>query len=497
MISPNSLTGRVTLAAVAAVGGALLVAGLAVIIFSGRSDQAQLDRQLTRLAEQVDRRAGPVFSPPGQPSGQSPGGGSAGPPVDGPGGGDRGGLMPGRQPRANGPLEPGADRFTRVVLANGQSFSGGAAVPAKFPLTANNEIVSVSVDGSDWRTLVKPLRGGNRLQVAAQLSAIQERAARLRIVVLAALLGALLATALLTRSLARLALGPLRRLAQTADQVAQTADLSVRVPSGDGPEEIDELADDINAMLARLQQSAGERESALASARRFAADAGHELRNPLTSLRANLSLIEQSGALAGDDVQAAIVACAGDSARLVALVDQLQQLARGEAGPPATAEQLDLSELADTAVVAAAARFPAATIELRAPQRGPIVRAEAESLRMLLDNLLDNAALHGRPGGTAEVVIQALANGDALIEVNDDGPGIPTDQRSRLLERFVRGSGASGAGTGLGLAIAAAQAARYGGTLTLEDSPLGGLQARVRIPASNRPGSRPDAQPFS
>ncbi len=103
---------------------------------------------------------------------------------------------------------------------------------------------------------------------------------------------------------------------------------------------------------------------------------------------------------------AAVTACAGDSARLVALVDQLQQLARGEAGPPASSEQVDLSELADTAVVALAARFPGVTASLRAPQSGPVVNAEAESLRMMLDNLLDNAALHGRPDGTVEVVIE-------------------------------------------------------------------------------------------
>jgi signal transduction histidine kinase len=356
-------------------------------------------------------------------------------------------------------------------------------VPANFPLTTAGELVTVSAGGEDWRTLVTGLRDGDRLQVAARLSGIQDGAKRLRIVVVAALLGALLATALITRSLARLALGPLRRLATTADQVAATADLSVRVPTGDGPEEIDELAADINAMLSRLQLSASEREAALTSARRFAADAGHELRNPLTSLRANLSLIERSGNLGDADVQAAVTASAGDSARLVALVDQLQQLARGEAGPPARSEQVDLSELADTAVVALAARFPGVTAALRAPQIGPLVNAEAESLRMMLDNLLDNAALHGRPDGKIEVVIEASTSGEAVLEVNDDGPGIPEDQRTAVLERFVRGDGARGAGTGLGLAIAAAQAARYGGNLALRDSPLGGLQVRVVIPA--------------
>ena len=264
-MSPKSLTGRVTLAAVAAVGGALLVAGLAVIIFTARSDQAQLDRDLTRLSRQVDRRAGPVFSPPEQRGGRP----------DGPPGEGRE-MRQGRQPRENGPLEPSGERFTRVVLANGQSYSGGATVPANFPLTTAGEIVTVSAGGEDWRTLVTELRDGDRLQVAARLSGIQDSAKRLRIVVLAALLGALLATALVTRSLARLALGPLRRLATTADQVAATADLAVRVPVGEGPEEIDELAADINAMLSRLQRSAGERAALCRRRRTRAAQPAHQ-----------------------------------------------------------------------------------------------------------------------------------------------------------------------------------------------------------------------------
>ena len=460
-----------TLAAVAAVGGALLVAGLAVIIFSAKSDQRQLDRELTRLARQVDRRSGPVFDPPaGQPPRPN----------------DRGTreqrLQDGRGGRPRGPLEPGADRFTRVVLASGETFSGGAAVPQNFPLTTAGEIVTVKVDGNDWRTLTQQLPDASRLQVAARLTTIQDRAQRLRIVVVAALLGALLATALLTRSLARLALEPLRGLAGTAAQVAATADLSVRVPTGDGPEEVDELADDLNAMLNRLQRSASEREAALSSARRFAADAGHELRNPLTSLRANIALIERSGAFSDPDVRAAVTASASDSARLVALVDQLQQLARGEAGAPALKEPVDIGELADTALVALVDRFPEITAELHAPESGPVIDAEPESLRMLLDNLLVNAAIHGRPGGRVELSVEALPSGGSRIQVDDDGEGIPADQREAVLERFVRGEGSRGAGTGLGLAIAAAQTARYEGTLTLADSALGGLQVTADFP---------------
>ena len=100
---------------------------------------------------------------------------------------------------------------------------------------------------------------------------------------------------------------------------------------------------------------------------------------------------------------------------------------------------------------------------------------------MLLDNLLENAARHGRPGGHVRVSLAEAEDGAALLLVDDDGPGIPAEERERVLGRFARGEGARGAGTGLGLAIAAAQAARHGGAPALEDSELGGLRARVEL----------------
>lgn len=442
---PRSLAGRVTLAAVAAVGGALLVAGLAVVVVSGRSDQRALDQDLQRLAGRIGGPAGRLEGPP---PGDYDGGGRGRP----------------------GELDPREDRFTRVVFPDGSVASGGATVPAGFPVTRPTEDpVTVKVHHRDWRTLTRQLPDGALLQVAASLKPLEDRQSRLRLVVLAAIFGALLATALLTRSLTHLALRPLARLRDTAGEVAETADLSVRVPAGDGPEEVDALAGDMNAMLSRLETAAGGREAALASARRFAADAGHELRTPLTSLHANLST-------------GATDAAERDAERLTALVDQLQQLARGEAGPPAHTEELDVGELADGAVMTLRTRHPELTATLEAPERGPVLRGEAASLRMLLDNLLENAARHGRPGGTVAVTIAPLDGRGAELLVDDDGPGIPADERERVLERFVRGSGARGAGTGLGLSIAAAQAVRHGGELTLEDAPIGGLRVCVRLP---------------
>jgi signal transduction histidine kinase len=298
--------------------------------------------------------------------------------------------------------------------------------------------------------------------------------------VLLALGAGLLGTALAVGSLVRVALRPLERLRGIAGDVASTADLSRRIPAGDGPEEVDALATDLNAMLARLETSATERETALESARRFAADAGHELRTPLTSLRANLDAVGGHAAGLDPDTRAALAACSGDAARLQALVEQLQALARGEAGPPANAEAIDLGELADAAILALRARHPEVTAELEAPAAGPLVRGDGESLRMLLDNLLENAAVHGRPGGR---IVTTVTPSGALL-VDDDGEGIPAEERAAVLERFARGSSARGPGTGLGLAIAAAQAARHGGSLALEDAPAGGLRAHVTLPVT-------------
>ena len=125
-------------------------------------------------------------------------------------------------------------------------------------------------------------------------------------------------------------------------------------------------------------------------------------------------------------------------------------------------------------------RHPEVTAELEAPASGPDVRGDGESLRMLLDNLLENAAVHGRPGGR----IVTTVTPDGTLLVDDDGAGIPAGERAAVLERFARGSSARGPGTGLGLAIASAQAARHGGSLTLEDAPAGGLRARVTLPAA-------------
>ena len=124
-------------------------------------------------------------------------------------------------------------------------------------------------------------------------------------------------------------------------------------------------------------------------------------------------------------------------------------------------------------MTAARRRHPETTIDLDAPGHTAPYAGDADGLRALLDNLVENAARHGGP----HVVVTVA---DHRLDVEDDGPGIPRAERDRVLTRFGRGTGARGPGSGLGLAIAAAQAQRHGGTLTLGDSErCGGLRATV------------------
>jgi signal transduction histidine kinase len=275
-----------------------------------------------------------------------------------------------------------------------------------------------------------------------------------------------------------LALRPLATLQTAAERVASTRDLATRLPEGDGPEEVDALAGSLNAMLERLQRSTAQIEATLEASRQFAADAGHELRTPLTSMRANLDVLARSTNLS-DDERRIMADVTREQHRLLALLDGLQRLARGDAAGAVPKERLDLADIVDAAVTNAATRHPDAAITFDGPDDVPIA-GWSDGLRLLIDNLLDNAVRHGRPDTRIAVTLD-LRDGNARLVVDDDGPGVPAGERRKVFERFVRGSGTSAPGSGLGLALVAQQAAVHGGGARIDDSPLGGTRVVVDL----------------
>jgi signal transduction histidine kinase len=254
-------------------------------------------------------------------------------------------------------------------------------------------------------------------------------------------------------------------LRESAAKVSTTRDLTTRVQTA-GPEEVDALADSLNAMLGRLETSTAATEAALEAARRFTADAGHELRTPLTSIRANLAALAhgEARALAPDERARVLAELERDLVRLTALLDGLQALARGDAGMSERAP-VNVTDVADAALADARRRHPRVDYAF-GEARELTIAGDETGLRAALDNLLENAARHGAHRVRVHVT-------DHGVRVDDDGPGIPPAERDRVFERFARG-GATTPGSGLGLAVVAQQARLHGGRAFATDSPLGG-----------------------
>ena len=232
------------------------------------------------------------------------------------------------------------------------------------------------------------------------------------------------------------------------------------------------LAGALNAMLARLNAST-------TALRRFAADTGHELRTPLTSLRANLDALERNPDLPVEERTALLRESTAEQERIVHLLDGLTALARGEAGDALPREDVEMADLVDAAVYAARRRHPAVTYELVGGDRGRAAARLGERAAAAGRQPARQCGLHG--GGLVRVDLAQEPTGGLLLRVADNGPGIPPEDRDRLLERFARGDGTGAPGTGLGLAIVAQQVALHGGSLSLGDSDLGGLEADVRL----------------
>jgi two-component system sensor histidine kinase PrrB len=283
--------------------------------------------------------------------------------------------------------------------------------------------------------------------------------------------------------LAGLALRPLRALRDSAGRVTTTRDLSTRLPADGAPEEVSELSTSINSMLARLETSAGETDAALDATRRFAGDAGHELRTPMTALRANLGALRRNPDLTPAQGRAAIEDADRDAGRAARLLDVLQTLARGDAWAALPRESVDLSALTEAALDGARSRHPEVSWQFEAPEQELRLSGWPDGLRALIDNVLENAARHGRPAGEVRAKLERDANA-VVLTVDDDGPGVAEADRERIFERFTRAGDARTDGSGLGLALVRQQAELHGGDVSVTDSPLGGARFRVRLAAA-------------
>lgn len=246
----------------------------------------------------------------------------------------------------------------------------------------------------------------------------------------------------------------------------------------DLPDEVSPLAHTLNQLLERLDHL-------LAGQRQFLADAAHELNTPLAAIKLQAQLARRAQAgerqTALDDLDAGIE-------RAIHLAAQLLQLARLEPDQrEPTQEAVQLDSLVRQSVAAFSGAADARDTDLGIVQADAVTLVgDRVALRALLDNLLDNALRYTPPGARIDVSLRQDADA-VLLEIADNGPGIPEQDRSRATERFVRLNQTEVTGSGLGLAIARETAALHGGTLQLDDTPGGGLTVRVRLPLSPPP----------
>ncbi|WP_308307667.1 HAMP domain-containing sensor histidine kinase [Streptomyces sp. ISL-10] len=413
----------------------------------------------------------------------------------------------------------GEDGTVSVAVASAQHEPDGLG-PTEDPLTvAQREALgSVARDGEP-HTVELPGRGDYRVEYADGIRGsflvgvptqnVQD-ALRTLIVVEVCVTGAgLTAAGIAGVSMVGVALRPLRRVAATARRVSELplhsgeVALHERVPDSeaDPRTEVGQVGAALNRLLGHVGSALTARQASETRVRQFVADASHELRTPLASIRgyAELTRRGRERNAVSPDIRHALRRIECEAVRMTGLVEDLLLLARLDAGRPLSYECTDLSSLVVDAVADARAAGPDHAWRLELPGEPVTVRADGERLQQVLVNLLANARTHTPPGTTVTARVRpGCATGPfvgagcppgrpVLLEVEDDGPGIPDELRRHVFERFARGDASrsrQAGGTGLGLAIAQAVVTAHGGTVSVRSDP-GRTVFAVTIPAAD------------
>jgi len=343
--------------------------------------------------------------------------------------------------------------------------------------------VSSAKDGGRYRVRasVEARTPNYVLLIAAPLNSVDSTLHRLFLIelfVTLAVLGALIALALWV---VRIGLRPLVAIEHTAAAIG-AGDLSQRVERAESRTEIGRLGLALNAMLGQIERAFKAREASESRLRRFVADASHELRTPLAGIRAYAELFRRGAATRPDDLERAMSGISRESERMSLLVEDLLLLARLDEGRPLEQEPVDLPEVVGEAVETARTVEPARPIDLTA--QPAVVLGDRDRLRQVLDNLLSNVRAH--TPANAPVHVRVSRNGtNAVIEVEDGGPGMSEEELEQVFERFHRGDPSrsrSSGGVGLGLSIVSAVAEAHGGSASAESEPGKGSTFRVTLP---------------
>ena len=334
-----------------------------------------------------------------------------------------------------------------------------------------------TVKGLHLRILAQYFAAGRVVQFAQPLGEVDHLLYRLRFLLVLLCLGGIALAALLGQLVARAAVLPVRRLTQTAEHVAETQDLSRRItPTGE--DEIGRLAVSFNAMLDALERSMTALDASVSAQRQLVADASHELRTPVTSLRTNIEILQRAGEMEAGDRERLLTDVVDQIEELTLLMNDLIDLARGEE-QRADFEDVRLDQVVREALERTRRDAPATPLHATL---GPvIVSGVAERLERAVANLIDNAIKHSPPGAAVEIELEG-----GELTVRDHGTGIAREDLPHVFDRFYRGADARRRpGSGLGLAIVRQVVTEHGGTVVAERAPGGGTLMRVRLPGAD------------
>jgi two-component system sensor histidine kinase MprB len=444
---------RVRLGLAAGVAVAIAVIGVAFSAYAGtRSElRGQLDSQL----ESLSQRAQPT--PVGEDGAPGMGGGSFGAPG-------------GARLRLAGRGEPfgGARGVFELVTRSGHIYGPpGDRVPVSPAIRAvarggrGREFADVEVRGTRLRILVTGAGSAGALVVALPLTGVDHALSRQRLLLVVIAAAGIALAAVLGLLVARAALAPIARFTRQTELIAASPErLETDRLMVTGGDELARLARTFNDTLNGLAR-------AVQAQRNLVADASHELRTPIATIRANLQLMRDESALPPEEREALRRDVIEELDELTALVSDVVELARGTK-PSAELGDVRLDEVLGAAIDRTRRRAPGLTVSAELPPT--LVRGEGDRIARAVANLLDNAVKWSPPDGSIEVVLR-----DGTLSVRDHGPGFEDEDLPFVFDRFHRARAARRtSGSGLGLAIVRQAAEAHGGAASAANAPGGG-----------------------
>ena len=453
---------RTRIAAAAALAVALVVVVAAVAIYLGvRSElRGEVDDSLRGRAERV----APAVAHRG-----------IGDPRDMAGGRDAHG--PGRPDRAfpAPPPEPfgGAEGFVQIVQPDGQVLRPPGARERlrvderarEIALAGSGEsLTDARAGGTHLRVLTRAVPGGGAIQLARPLDEVDRQLDRVLLVLLVVGAAGVALGAALAALVARTALAPIGRFTRRTEELAGAPDPSQRMDAGRG-DELGRLARSFNSTLDSLERS-------VESQRQLVADASHELRTPIASLRANIQTLEQADRLPPAELESLRADIVSELDELTALVADIVELARGTK-PAELVDDVRLDEIVEEVAARARSRSNGVALELSAEPT--LVRGDPARIQRAVSNLVDNAVKWSPDDGRVEIGVA-----DGGITVRDHGPGFAPADLPHVFERFYRADSARALpGSGLGLAIVRQAADAHGGEARASNAPGGGALVHV------------------